>query len=158
MFEFVDDMVDDIVKEYRDKIRKAVKKAESVAKQKIENEIIPTATDKYYEAYLEPKYYDRTYQLKNSFGPYTKVKESGNVFSLKLGIEDENPFGPMVMSHRGKTADENIIFSNFKAGIHPNVPTLHDELQGTNTVQYINNLLDELIENELMPLIDSATD
>lgn len=151
----VNDVLDDVVDEYRAKIRNAIIKAESIAKQRIENEIIPTATEKYYEAYLQPKYYDRTNQLKNSFGPYTKIKESGNIFSLKLGVEDENPFGPMAMSHRGKTVNENIIFSNFKAGIHPNVPTLHEELQGPNTVKYVNNLLDKLIENELVPLIDS---
>ena len=151
----IDDIIDEMVEEYRKKIKQAVKKAEVVARQRIENNIIPEIVGEYYGGYW-PKYYWRQYQLYKSVGPYSEFKESGNVFSLKLGVEDESPYGPDTMAHSGKTVDNSIIFSNFLSGIHPNVPTLHSDLQGTNTVEYANSLLEELIENELMPMIDNA--
>ena len=151
----IDDMVDEIVKEYREKIRQAVKRAEVIAREKIENDIIPNAVDEYYGGY-SPKYYWRQYQLYKSLGPYSSLTESNNVFTLKIGVEDESPFGPDTMFHRGKNVQNDKIFDNFLDGKHPNVPTRGEDLHGTNTKVYVNALLDELIENELMPLIDSA--
>lgn len=155
MFDFVGDLIDEIVNEYREKIRQAVKKAEPIARQKIEDNVIPKAVSQYYSEYW-PEHYWRQYQLYKSLGPYSQFTEAGNVFSIKLGVEDESPYGSSAMSHKGKNVDDAKIFDNFLSGRHPNVPTLRENLQGTNTVEYVNKLLDELIENELIPIIDSA--
>ena len=160
MFKFeVNDMIDEYIAEQRKKVQKAVKKAEGVAKKRVEELIEEKMTDTYYGDYA-PRYYKRTRQLGKSVGPYAEAKESGNVFSLKIGVEDESPFGSGAMSHskRGKNpikANEGTIFENFLSGIHPNGNGIGDDFQGTNIEENINQALDELIENELMPMIES---
>lgn len=173
MFDFVDDTVDKIVEKYRSQIRQAFKKAEVVARQRIENNVIPEAVGQYYSEYW-PKYYLRQYQLYKSLGPSSNFNESNNVFVLELSVIDDSPFGVSAMSHSSgdgskygpgasycsnkKNVNEGKIFDNFLSGIHPNVPKLKDEFQGTNTVDNLDKLLDDLIETELMPLIDGAID
>ena len=154
----INDMIDEIVEEQRKKVKQAVKKAEGVAKKRIEEIIPEKMTGTYYGEYT-PRFYKRTNQLGKSVGPYTETKESGNVFSLKIGIEDGSPFGPGAMNHskRGKNAikaNEGIIFENFLGGIHPNAGGIGVDFQGTNIEDNVNDALDELIENELMPMIE----
>ena len=156
----VNDMIDDIVEKQRKKVYNAVLKAEKVAKQRIET-LIPEKmagdkTGQYYDDY-SPVGYRRTGQLGGSVGAYTSVTNSKGVVSLQLGVEDESPFGPMSMHHKkgkGKQADEEAIFENFLAGIHPNVYGLHQDFQGTNIEDNINQALDELLAKELMPMIE----
>jgi hypothetical protein len=152
----VNDMIDDIVKEQRKKVRAAVKKAETVAKKRIEELIPEKMTEVYYGEY-DPRFYTRTNQLIKSVGPYAEIKESGNVFSLNLGVEDENPFGPGAMSHRkGKKRTEEGIFEDFLAGIHPHGLGIGSDFQGTNIEENMNQALEDLIDNELLPIIESA--
>lgn len=159
----VNDMIDSIVDEQRRKIHNAVKHAESVAKRRIE-EIIPVemaSSDKtgaYYEDYT-PKYYKRTGQLGNSVGAYAETRNIGGVISLQIGVEDESPFGPAAMHHKGskkRKPDEKVIFENFLSGVHPNVYGLGNDLQGTNIEENINRALDDLLEHEIIPMINSA--
>ena len=149
----INDMIDDIVEEQRKKINKAVKKAEGVAKKRIEELIPEKMTGVYYGEYY-PKFYTRTDQLKKSVGPYAETKNSNNVVSLKIGVEDSSPYGPGAMKHKGKKVSEKKIFNNFLAGIHPNAYGIGNDLQGTNIEENIGRALDDLIENELIPMID----
>ena len=152
----VNDMIDDIVEEQRKKVKAAVKKAEFVAKKRIEELIPEKMTGVYYKEY-NPRFYTRTGQLVNSVGPYAETKESGNVFSLNIGVEDESPFGPVAMTHRkGKKRTEQGIFEDFLAGIHPHGNGIGDDFQGTNIEENMNQALEDLIENELLPIIESA--
>lgn len=158
----INDMIDDIVEEQRKKVKQAVKKAKVVAKQRIEEIIPEKMVDTYYGEYT-PKYYKRTMQLGNSVGPYAEVKESGNMISLSIGVEDDSPFGPGAMRHikRGKSkkkieADEEKIFENFLQGVHPNAVQGTDTEKWTNIEDNINEALDDLLENEIMPMIERA--
>ena len=160
----IENIIEDAVNEYREKVKEAVKYAEVVARTKIEQDILPEIIGQYYYEY-NPKYYKRQWQLYKSLGPYTLYKSSNNVFSLKIGIEDESPYGPEAMFHTKRNGNEvNInskvdngeIFKNFLKGTHPNAPKRGEEWTGTNTVQYADSLLEDLIENELIPLIDGS--
>jgi len=156
----INDMIDDIVEEQRKKVKNAVKKAEGFAKRRIEEIIPEKMVDTYYGEY-DPRHYTRTRQLEKSVGPYAVVKESGNNLSLQIGVEDDSPFGPGAMNHvkRGKSKskikpDENIIFENFLEGVHPNAGGIGNDFQGTNIEENVLDALDDLLENEIMPMIE----
>lgn len=136
----VNDMIDDIVDDYRKQVAQALKRAEQEIRIKMQEIIQEYMLDDYYYGYT-PKLYVRIYQLEKSVGPYTKLKESGNVFGLGFGIDTDDPYGPGAMDHSELTVryerkkkggvwertyekdnvDEEAIFENFLAGIHPNV-------------------------------------
>lgn len=137
----VNDMIDDIVNDYRKQVAQALKRAEQEIRVKMQEIIQEYMLDDYYQGYT-PKLYVRIYQLEKSVGPYTELKEAGNTFGLAFGIDTDDPYGPGAMDHSELTVrysrkkrddpwkktydktgkvDEEEIFENFLAGIHPNV-------------------------------------
>lgn len=168
----VNDMIDSIVKEYRIEVGKALKRAETRIKTRLKNMIKEYMIDDYYQGY-EPVMYVRTHQLPKSVGPFVEIKEKGGVYSVVFGIDDDPPYGPTAMNHdklivkvqyqrkkKGGTwekkyiydrddVDEEDIFENFLAGIHPRV----GRAGSSHIEEKINTALTIFFDFEVMDII-----
>lgn len=161
----VNDMIDDIVDDYRKQVKQALQRAEKKVRVRMQEIIQEDMLDDYYNGYT-PKVYVRIYQLEKSVGPYTELKEGGNVFALSFGIDDESPFGPSAMHHtryqrkrsgelcrHSYPANEEDIFENFLAGIHPNVGRAGTSNIRARVKEQLNYFLDfevaDIINKEL---------
>lgn len=173
----VNDMIDDIVQEYRIEVGKALKRAETKIRNRLKNMIREYMIDDYYQGY-EPVMYVRTHQLPKSVGPFVEVKEKGGVYIVGFGIDDEPPYGPSAMKHdklilnvkyqrkkKGGTwerkyvydnddADEETIFENFLAGIHPRV----GRAGSSHIEERINTALTIFFDFEVIDIITQEID
>lgn len=173
----VNDMIDDIVNDYRKQVAQALKRAEQKVKVRMQEIIQEYMLDNYYNGYT-PKMYVRIYQLQKSVGPYTELKDFNNIFALGFGIEDDEPYGYSAMDHskyqikvtyqRKKKSgvwektyeyeDDNVneeyIFENFLAGIHPNVGPA-----GTSNIsERVNKALDYFLDFEVIDIVNKELD
>lgn len=169
------DILNDIEIEYQKKIEQAIKSAEPKIKAEMEKVIIEYMILNYYNGY-SPKMYERTFQLPNSVGPYTDVASVGGLSSITFGVDTDSPYGPDAMNHNflaihvsykqkktgrtvtktyyydTNTANEQIIFDNFMAGVHPGVGTM-----GTTPVYNITDKqLDKLLHGVIIDMLDAA--
>jgi len=179
----INDMIDDIVKEYRKKVEQALKRAERITERRIKEIIKEYMLEDYYNGY-DPRMYVRIHELEKSVGPYTEIKEANNVFGLGFGVEIEKPYGPSAMNHKktkvkiiykrkkkpgvwektytynNKHVDENRIFENFLAGIHPNALGIGiDSRMGSSHIEEsVEKALDDFFDNELMKIVEKEID
>lgn len=167
------DIVNDIALQYQKKIEQAIRSAEPKIKAEMEKVIIEYMTLNYYNGY-SPKMYERTFQLPNSVGPYTDVASVGGLSSITFGVDTDSPFGPGAMDHKflalhvsykqkktgrtvnktyyyeTNTVNEQIIFDNFMAGIHPGVGN-----HGTSPVySATDKQLDKLLHSVIIDILD----
>jgi hypothetical protein len=120
----LDQAIDELVKDYK----KAAKKAAEYATKKIREDIYARSLDvlqKYYDSYTkfggEPKSYDRTYRLKESFVPFSSVVERGNQIQCSVGIVYDHTRldGYYYGSKKYQPTDSAWIVDNYLDGIHP---------------------------------------
>lgn len=174
----INDMIDDIVDDYRKQVEKALRRAEQRIKVRMQDIINEYMLDNYYNGY-RPKMYVRIFELQKSVGPYTKFSNNNNVFSIAFGIEDEeSPYGFSAMDHShyqikityqrkkkpgvwerlydyvDEDVDEEEIFDNFLAGIHPNVGRA-----GTKDVRKeVSRALDIFLDSEVIDIVNKELD
>lgn len=127
----IDQMVKDLIEQDKKRIKEAFERIKQEVTKEIQVIIQRDMIDNYYNGY-EPLIYDRTFQLPKSVAPLILDSSAGDTFQFDVGIKLKD--GEKNMSHniltlkvKGKTytyqnngADEEAIFENFLAGIHPN--------------------------------------
>ena len=159
----INNQIDDIVDDYRKQVKQALQRAEQKVKVRMQEIIDEYMIGDYYGGYT-PKVYIRTNQLPNSVGPYTELGELGNVFSISFGIDTDSPYGPGAMHHtryqqkksgepckHSYPANEQDIFDNFLAGIHPNVGPA-----GTGNIRArVSEALDYFLDFEIEYIINN---
>lgn len=112
--------------EYIAKTQAAIGKIKSEINNEMKKIIDEDAIQNYYGGY-EPLYYNRQNQLPKSLAPYVESLQDDTGVTLSFGVDDRPPYGAGAMKHakRGKSKrktppNEELIFENFMAGIHPN--------------------------------------
>ena len=173
----INDMIDDIVDDYRKQVAQALKRAEQKIKIRMKEIIQEYMLDDYYNGY-SPKMYVRIHQLEKSVGPYTELKESGNVFGLSFGVDIDPPYGASAMDHsqysinvvyqrkkkpgtwertytyQDDDVNEEAIFENFLAGIHPNVGPANT----SNIRERVKKALDIFFDFEVVDIVNQELD
>lgn len=127
----IDQMVKDLIEQDKKRIKEAFERIKKEVTKEIQTIIQRDMIDNYYNGY-EPLIYNRTFQLPKSVAPLILDSSMGDTFQFDVGIKLKD--GEKKMSHdtltltvKGRTytyhnddVNEEAIFENFLAGIHPN--------------------------------------
>lgn len=164
----LNEFAEDVQKEYQKKTEDALKRAEKIINKKIRHIINECMIKDYYQGY-EPIMYQRTGELKKSVYPSVEIGNQGGAFGITFGIEDDweamdHSTLHVVVKHKSKKTgqvkeyeyfyqkndvDEEAIFENFMAGIHPRVGPA-----GTHYIEEeVNKALDNFFDNELNKIV-----
>lgn len=169
----LNEFAEEVQKEYQRKVEEALERVEKITHKKIQKIINEYMIKDYYQGYT-PIEYKRTGELKKSVGSYIEFNNINGTFGITFGIEDEDPYGPSAMDHStmhvvvkrkskktGKIKEyeyfyeredvnEEAIFENFMAGIHPRVG-----MAGTHHIEErVNEALDYFFLFEFEDLVN----
>ena len=164
----IDQMVKDLIEQDKKRIKEAFERIKKEVAKEIQVIIQRDMIDNYYDGYA-PLIYNRTFQLPKAVAPLILDSSVGNTFQFDVGIKLKD--GEKKMSHntltvtvKGKTytyqndgVDEEAIFENFLAGIHPNAspkgatgtPTTHvrDTAEAAIDNLFTDGTIDKIIND-----------
>jgi hypothetical protein len=153
----LNEFAEEVQKEYQRKVEEALDRVEKIAYKKIQKIINEYMIKDYYQGYT-PIEYKRTGELKKSVYPYVEFDNQNGKYGITFGIEDDweamdhSALHIVVKRKSKKTGkikeyeyfyeredpNEEAIFENFMAGIHPRVG-----MAGTHHIEErVNEALD----------------
>lgn len=153
----LNEFAEEIQKEYQKKTEEALKRAEKIIYKRIQKIINEYMIKDYYQGYI-PIVYKRTGELKKSVYPDVQIGNQDGAFGITFGIEDDweamdHSTLHIIVKHKSKKTgkikeyeyfyekpdvDEEGIFENFMAGIHPRV--------GPANTHYIEKRVNEALD------------
>ena len=118
--------IDELMKNYKKSMLKAAQYASEQTTEDIYERALK-CLEEYYYSYTElthdPKSYERTYRLKDSFVPFTRYSlvDGGNSIKCSMGVQyDYNRIsGYYNGSNKYQPTDSSWIIDNYLDGIHP---------------------------------------
>ena len=168
----LNEFAEEVQKEYQKKVEQALDRAEKIIHKKIQQIINEYMIKDYYQGYI-PIEYKRTGELKKSVYPSIEIGNQGGAYGITFGIEDDweamdhSTLHVVVKRKSKKTGkikeyeyfyeredvNEEAIFENFMAGIHPrvgNAGTHHIEERVNQALDYFFLMeLEDIVTKEL---------
>lgn len=120
----IDQAIDELVKDYK----RVAERAAKYATKKMKDDIFSRSLkilQKYYDNYTrytgQPKSYDRTYRLQDSFVPFSNVTTYNDKILCSMGIiyDYARLDGYYYGSKQYQPTDSEWIVDNYLSGIHP---------------------------------------
>ena len=166
----LNEFAEEVQKEYQKKVEAALNRAEKIIHKKIQHLIDTYMITDYYEGYT-PVEYQRTGELKKSVYPSIIIGSQGGAYGITFGVEDDweamdhSTLHVIVKRKSKKTGqikqyeyfyekenvDEQAIFENFMAGIHPRVGRANTH----HIEEVINQKLDDFFLYELEGIVNA---